>query len=89
MGAFAMSSTDADVEHLISRLSGPLDPGDRSAFRQAAERALGAPGCWGEGLVYRTLLPVWRGYFHPPPDDNCGAREQRRSSKLIDRALIG
>ena len=81
MGAFAMSSTDADVELLISRLSGPLDPGDRSAFRQAAERAL--------GLVYRTLLPLWRGYFHPPPDDNCGAREQRRGSKLIDRAPIG
>ena len=82
-------AADIDVELLISRLSGPLDPDDRSAFRQAAERARGAPGCWGEGLVYRTLLPVWRGYFHPLPDDNCGAREYRRGSKLIDRAPIG
>ena len=33
-----------DLELLISRLSAPLAPADQLAFRQAAERALGAPG---------------------------------------------
>ena len=57
-----------DVELLISHLSGPLDPADRPAFRHAAETALAASDCWGEGLVYRTIVALWRGYFHPPPD---------------------
>ena len=57
-----------DVELLISHLSGPLDPNDRPAFRDAAETALAASDCWGEGLVYRTIVALWRGYFHPPPD---------------------
>ena len=57
-----------DAELLISHLSGPLDPVDRSAFRHAAEAALAASDCWGEGLVYRTIVALWRGYFHPPPD---------------------
>src|SRR3954447_23961229 len=57
-----------DAELLISHLSGPLDPVDRSAFRHAAETALAASDCWGEGLVYRTIVALWRGYFHPPPD---------------------
>ena len=57
-----------DVELLISHLSGPLDPADRSAFRHAAETALAASACWGEGRIYRTVVALWRGYFHPPPD---------------------
>jgi hypothetical protein len=31
-----------DIELLISHLSGPLNPADRSAFRHAAETALAA-----------------------------------------------
>jgi hypothetical protein len=74
---------------LISRLSGPLDPDDRSSFRQAAERALGAPGCWGEGSAYRALLPLWRGYFHPPPDGvHLGPNPHHRQSKIKSGAAL-
>ena len=46
-----------DAELLISRLSGPLDPADRPAFRHAAETALAASDCWGSGLPdYRRAL---------------------------------
>jgi hypothetical protein len=45
-----------DVELLISHLSCPLDPNDRPAFRHAAETALAASDCRGEGLVYRTIV---------------------------------
>jgi hypothetical protein len=62
------SAMSLDVELLISHLSGPLDPADRSAFRHAAETALAASNGWGEGLVYRTIVALWRGYFRPPPD---------------------
>jgi hypothetical protein len=44
-----------DVEGLIARLSGPLDPADRPAFRHAAEVALAASECWGEGSAYRVV----------------------------------
>ena len=57
-----------DAELLISHLSGPLDPADRPAFRRAAETALAASNGWGEGLIYRTVVELWRGYFRPPPD---------------------
>jgi hypothetical protein len=76
-----------DVENLIARLSGPLNPSDRSAFRHDAETALAAPECWGEGLVYRTVVELWRPYFHPPPDMQHGANQYRRS-KLIDAPPI-
>ena len=55
-----------DLHELISRLAGPLLPVDRHAFREAAESAL--TGCNGEGLAYRILRDVLRGYFHPPPE---------------------
>ena len=45
-----------DAELLISHLSGPLDPVDRSAFRDAAETALAASDGWGDGLLYRTIV---------------------------------
>ena len=39
---------------------------DRAAFRQAAENALGSsPQCWGEGSIHRTVVAIWRIYFHP------------------------
>jgi hypothetical protein len=81
-------SYNPDLDALISRLAGPLLPADRAAFRAAAESAL--VGCSGEGIAYRTLRELWRGYFHPPPDDmrREGARHLR-PSKLSSAAPIG
>ena len=45
-----------------------LDPNDRHAFRHAAETALAAFDSGGEGLAYRIIVALWRGYFHPPLD---------------------
>jgi len=83
------SSYDPDLDALISRLAGPLLPADRAAFRAAAESALA--GCSGEGIAYRTLRDVWRGYFHPPPDPRIGQTRGsglRRPSKLIAAAPL-
>ena len=84
----ATSRCDPDLDALISRLAGPLLPADRQAFRVAAESAL--TGCGGEGLAYRILRDVWRGYFHPPPDDmrREGARHLR-PSKLQNLPAVG
>jgi hypothetical protein len=78
-----------DIELLISRLSGPLDPADRPLFRRAAEAALAGSACWGEGQIYRTVTALWRGYFHPPPDmrHEIGQRA-RHSNKLINQPPI-
>jgi hypothetical protein len=59
-----------DAEALISRLSGPLEPAARFAFRHAAETALAARTDWGEESAYLAVVGVWRTYFHPPPDDD-------------------
>ena len=65
-----MATSELDCEQLISRLCGSLAPGDRAAFRAAAESALA--GCSGEGLAFRILRPLWRQFFHPPPDPRIG-----------------
>ena len=85
----ATSRCDPDLDALISRLAAPLLPADRQAFRVAAESAL--TGCSGEGLAYRILRDVWRGYFHPPPDTRAlaGPRHMGRRSKLIEDAAVG
>jgi len=80
----------SDFDPLISRLSAPLEPGDRAAFRAAAESAL--VGCSGEGVAYRTLRDVWRTFFHPPPDDLRAGQPRRlgsRPSKLASLEPIG
>jgi hypothetical protein len=59
---------DADPDILIARLAGPLEPAARVAFRRAAEAALAALPCAGEGIVYRTIAPLQRAYFDPPTD---------------------
>jgi hypothetical protein len=64
-----MATSQDDCEQLISRFCGSLAPGDRNSFRHAAEGALAAIPCAGEGIWYRTVRDVWRTYFHPPPDD--------------------
>jgi hypothetical protein len=81
---------DPDLDALISRLAYPLLPADRQAFRVAAESAL--TGCSGEGLAYRILRPLWRSYFHPPPDPRIGQPRgsgSRRPSKLASAEPIG
>jgi len=86
------TSHDSDFDPLISRLAAPLEPGDRSAFRYAAEDALAAIPCAGEGVAYRTLRDVWRGFFRPPPDPRIGQTRGsglRRPSKLIAGEPIG
>ena len=81
------SSYDPDLDALISRLAGPLLPADRAAFRAAAESALA--GCSGEGIAYRTLRDVWRGYFHPPDDHVAGMGPRHRGGKLVAGPAIG
>jgi hypothetical protein len=85
-----MATSDLDSEQLISRFCGALLPADRGAFRRHAESALAAIPCAGEGIAYRTLRELWRGYFHPPPDDmrREGARHLR-PSKLQNLPAVG
>jgi hypothetical protein len=59
---------DLDSDALISRLSGPLSPPARAAFRAAAEDALTRVPCWGEGAVYRAVAGLQRAFFDPPSD---------------------
>ena len=84
-----MATSDVDSEQLISRFCGSLAPGDRSSFRLVAEGALAAIPCAGEGIAYRTLRDVWRGYFHPPPISEARGPENRRPSKLIAGPALG
>jgi hypothetical protein len=79
-------SDDVDPDALISRLAHGLAPPDRDAFRSAAEAALQQLPCAGEGLVYRIVREVWRGYFHPPQDTFSVSPERR--SKLVDKPAI-
>jgi hypothetical protein len=82
--------SDADAEDLIASLAGGLISADREAFRRAAEVALASsPQSLGPGSIYRTLVPVWRKFFHPPTADERGAHEHRARSKLIDAPAIG
>jgi hypothetical protein len=83
---------DADPDALISRLAGGLAPADRTAFRRAAEHALGAIPCAGEGLAYRVIRDIWRGYFHPPEHTDWDIAQELSSfarSKLINKPPIG
>jgi hypothetical protein len=46
----------------------------------------------GPGSIYRTLVPVWRKFFHPTRDDRCTGwdRDRRRpTNNLIDAPAIG
>jgi hypothetical protein len=86
------SLDDVDSDILISHLAGPLLPADRAAFRRAAEHALGALSCAGEGIVYRIVRDVWRGYFHPPQDTTWDISQEIPGlcrSKLANAPAIG
>jgi hypothetical protein len=90
--SYTLAKTAAEpsdfAEYLIARLATGLDSADREPFRLAAESAVAAlpPSMLGEGLVFRTVEPVWRRYFIPRP---CGATAwvdgaRKRASKLIE-----
>jgi hypothetical protein len=83
---------DATPDALISRLAGGLAPADRAAFRRAAEHALEQISCVGEGVVFRVVSGIWRGYFHPPTYtgwDISHELESMRRSKLANGPPIG
>lgn len=82
-------SDDVDAEQLISRLCDSLAPADRAAFRAAAESALSAIVCNGEGVAYRTLREVWRSYFRPPEDHAVFGPRHHAPSKLSNGPPIG
>ena len=80
---------DADAEDMIAILAGGLVPADRERFRREAEDtlALSPQSCLGPGSVYRTLVPVWRKFFHPTRDERVtgwGRDRQRYGNNLID-----
>jgi hypothetical protein len=79
-----------DVDRLISRLAGPLDPAARRAFRQVAEAALARVPCQGEGAVYRAIAPLQRAFLDPPSDWRASwdVSQETRTSKLINRPPI-
>jgi hypothetical protein len=55
-----------DREGVVDLLASKLEVGDREPFRQAAEAALAALPVLGDGVVHRTLVPLWNKFFHPP-----------------------
>jgi hypothetical protein len=81
---------DVDADTLIARLAGPLEPAARVAFRRAAEAALAALPCAGEGIVYRTVAPLQRAFFDPTGDHRAGwdISQGPRNNKLTDRPPI-
>src|SRR5262249_53170693 len=87
-----MTTSDIDVELLISELSASLTPSQRIAFEAAAHAALAAAGCSGIGAAYRVLAPLQRGYWDPPADQRIGQPRgsgSRRPSKLVAGEAIG
>ena len=89
-GRAVVATSDADVDALIHRLSGPLLPPARVAFRAAALDALAHIPCLGEGAIYRAVASLQRQFFDPPPDARAisGARHHR-PSKLSQAEPIG
>jgi hypothetical protein len=76
---------DIDSDSLISRLAGPLPAAARDDFRRAAEAALAAVPCQGDGVVYRTLAPLQRKFFDPPLDSRTSWDIGVRSNRLTDQ----
>jgi hypothetical protein len=58
---------------MIARLCGGLHPADREPFRRAEATLATSPQCLSPGSIYRALVPVWREFFHPTPDDRGNA----------------
>ena len=84
-----MATSDVDSE-LIDRFSTALLPCDRGDFRRAAAAALEQIPCAGEGIAYRTLPDVWRGFFRPPEETHHPVGVgSKRPSKLVAGEAIG
>jgi hypothetical protein len=82
---------EIDLDDLISRLSGPLNPEDREAFRAAAEAAVMGIPCLGEGAIYRAVAALQRSFFHPP-ETKYDVKQRvpwRQQSKLISGPPLG
>jgi hypothetical protein len=81
---------DVDPDALIARLSGPLTPSDRIAFRRAAEAALAGLSCPGPGAAYRAVAALQRDYFSPPADHRASwdIAHEPRVSKLTSARPI-
>ena len=80
-----------NVELLISRLSAPLSPRDRVAFRRAAEDALTRVPCQGEGSIYRAVASIQRSFFSPPDFRRAAwdiSQELPRDNKLANAPAI-
>ena len=87
-----MATSDVDVDALINRLSGPLEPPARVAFRAAALDALARVPCLGEGAIYRAVAVLQRQFWEPPSDAETGrpvGLGSRRPSKLSNGPPIG
>jgi hypothetical protein len=85
-----MATCDLDSEQLISRFCGALSPADRGDFRRAAEGALAAIPCAGEGACYCALRDLFEKFFRPPFETNHPIGiGSRRPSKLTDGPPIG
>jgi hypothetical protein len=84
-------SDDIDIDALISRLSGPLSPPAREAFRHAAEDALARVPCLGEGSAYRAIAVLQRAFFDPPDDLRAAwdIGRESRVNKLTKLTPIG
>ena len=87
-----LSQTEVDRNARCQRrrrgLAGGLAPADRERFRREAEATLAlSPHALGPGSIYRTLVPVWRKFFHPTRDDRRTGWErgrERNSNNLIE-----
>jgi hypothetical protein len=79
---------DTDFTGLLDRLSSPLRPDDRAAFRRAAADALASLACSGPGAAYRAVSVLQRQYFDPP-DLRGNHQVRERISKLRAAPAIG
>jgi hypothetical protein len=87
-----MTTCDPDIDALIHRLSGPLLPPARIAFREAALNAVAHVSCPGEGSIYRAISSLQRQFWDPPSDWATNAPQgvgSRRPSKLSAGPPIG
>lgn len=86
-----MSSLSFDPTDLINELGSPLSRPDRESFITEAVNALSRVMPLGEGVAYRTLVPVQRAHWTPPPDfPGCGPKplNGRKLERLAEVAPL-
>jgi hypothetical protein len=82
-------SLPVEVDELIQQLSHSLEPPQRHAFIDAAERALAGVPCLGVGVAYRVLAPLQRAHFDPPVDRVAYGPSHHKTNKLNSLPAIG